>query len=289
MHMYSMNLDVKRVVKIKYKAPFESSYHSHVFFHYIYVLEGTGIIRINNIDYTGQCDSMFLIPSGTMHSISTFESHEFKTIEIKFQVENSEYDGILRSMPFSIRMSSCKIRYMLDTIICEATQKNNYFQLAITVKFSDVLLHLMRLASDSNKTDKMGLIIDSNPSSEGIGSSLHAVIKYIEDNVSENIQIDQLARIAHLSVPYFCTLFKEHYGVSPNKYINNIKLAKAKELMLYSDMNISKISESLGFASLHYFSKFFKMREGVSPSEYIAGVKNDIRISIADPNQSFLE
>jgi AraC-like DNA-binding protein len=47
-----------------------------------------------------------------------------------------------------------------------------------------------------------------------------------------------------------------------------MRLFKAKELLKYSDMNITQISEQTGFQSLHYFSRFFTQKEGISPYEF---------------------
>ena len=73
-------------------------------------------------------------------------------------------------------------------------------------------------------------------------------------------------------------IFKEAFNISPMQYTNNFRLEKAKELMMYSDFNISQISELVGFSSIHYFSRYFKKRENISPSEYRSNVKNNIYI-----------
>ena len=58
------------------------------------------------------------------------------------------------------------------------------------------------------------------------------------------------------------------YGTTPIKYINNLRMKKAKELLANSDMSISEISELVGFQSIHYFSRNFKEREGCAPLAY---------------------
>ena len=69
-------------------------------------------------------------------------------------------------------------------------------------------------------------------------------------------------------------------GITPNAYINQRKIAKAKELMLYSEMNVSEIAESLGFQSIHYFSRLFKKVAGIAPTEYVSRIKDNRPINV---------
>jgi len=62
------------------------------------------------------------------------------------------------------------------------------------------------------------------------------------------------------------------------QYINNFRISKAKELMMYSDFNITQISELVGFQSVHYFSRYFKNKERITPSEFRKGVKDNIYV-----------
>ena len=65
-------------------------------------------------------------------------------------------------------------------------------------------------------------------------------------------------------------LFKKFYGVTPIKYINQLKLKRAKEL-LYSGMySVSEAAYHSGFSDLSHFCRFFKKNIGVLPSEYAA-------------------
>lgn len=69
-------------------------------------------------------------------------------------------------------------------------------------------------------------------------------------------------------------------GLSPNAYINQRKISKAKELMLYSELNVSQIAESLGYQSIHYFSRLFKKVVGIAPTDYVSRIKDNRPINI---------
>lgn len=56
-------------------------------------------------------------------------------------------------------------------------------------------------------------------------------------------------------------------------YVNHLKLEKSKELIGKAELNITQISNYLGYSSVHYFSRQFKQKYGMSPSEYSKSLK----------------
>jgi AraC-like DNA-binding protein len=86
--------------------------------------------------------------------------------------------------------------------------------------------------------------------------------------LSENITVAELAQIAHFNPSYFIRFFKKNTGISPIHYLNRTRLEKAKELLSYSDLNVSEVSEKIGYNDIFHFSKSFKNYTGFSPSEF---------------------
>jgi YesN/AraC family two-component response regulator len=62
-------------------------------------------------------------------------------------------------------------------------------------------------------------------------------------------------------------------GVTPSEFLRDIRIAKAKELLLI-DLPVSIVAESVGYLDQFYFSKLFKKETGVSPKDYKKSVKN---------------
>jgi AraC-like DNA-binding protein len=98
--------------------------------------------------------------------------------------------------------------------------------------------------------------------------------KYIKDNLSNEITTKELAAFIYLSDKQVYRIIKEKTGKSAIKYINSLRLKRAKELLKNSDMNIKGISELLGFTSEYYFNQFFKREEGYPPGMYRVNIKN---------------
>lgn len=91
---------------------------------------------------------------------------------------------------------------------------------------------------------------------------------YIEENYMRDISLDEVSRIVDISPYYFSKLFKEKTGQNFIEYLTNIRIEKAKKLLLQSDMNIKNICVDIGYSDPNYFSRIFKKMVGVTPTEY---------------------
>ena len=98
---------------------------------------------------------------------------------------------------------------------------------------------------------------------------LQPAIDFIHSEYTkENISIPKLAALCKMSPSMFRLTFTNTLGVSPIKYINNLKFTHAKELLSTEDCSISEAAMLSGFHDECYFSRAFKKHTGVSPSEY---------------------
>lgn len=104
---------------------------------------------------------------------------------------------------------------------------------------------------------------------KGTAEIITPAIEYIHNSYTEdNISISYLAKICSVSETYFRQIFGKIYGVSPIKYINNLKIARAKELISSGMYLVSEVASLSGFHDESYFSREFKKATGVSPKNY---------------------
>lgn len=90
----------------------------------------------------------------------------------------------------------------------------------------------------------------------------------MNNNYQATRSMDYYAKICNMSKSSFMHNFSKYMGTTPVKYINSIKLKNAKSLLDDSSLNISEISDILGFSSSLYFSDLFQKEFGVRPSTY---------------------
>jgi len=77
-----------------------------------------------------------------------------------------------------------------------------------------------------------------------------------------------MAERLNISEDHFIRLFKEQYGMTPNRYVQKIRHHEAKRCLRETDMKIEWIGRKVGYEDLHHFSHAFKRWNGISPREY---------------------
>ncbi len=83
-----------------------------------------------------------------------------------------------------------------------------------------------------------------------------------------DLEIGQIARHLNISEVYFRKLFKDHYGISPMKYINQMRIRQAQSILHDQMLSIGAVAELSGFSSIYSFSRTFKRMMGYPPSDY---------------------
>ncbi|WP_308634069.1 AraC family transcriptional regulator [Paenibacillus silvisoli] len=89
---------------------------------------------------------------------------------------------------------------------------------------------------------------------------------YLSLHLNESITVEDMASRANLSISRFRELFRQHFGAPPHRYLLDLRIRYAKELLLNTDYSIEKIAEYCGFSDIHHFSNTFKKMEAVTPN-----------------------
>ena len=90
----------------------------------------------------------------------------------------------------------------------------------------------------------------------------------IQNNLYANLNVEELARLCHMSVSTFKRKFTEVYASSPLKYFRQLKVTKAMDLLKNKERRISDIAYDLGFESPTAFNRVFKQQTGKRPSDF---------------------
>ena len=93
----------------------------------------------------------------------------------------------------------------------------------------------------------------------------------LEQHAAKIVNMDQLAAQFQLSEKHFRRVFKEHTGLSPYQYYLQIRIHRAKEMLLGTTLSIKEIAASLHFETPFHFSTVFKKKTGMSPSRWRSG------------------
>ena len=92
--------------------------------------------------------------------------------------------------------------------------------------------------------------------------------EYIDSHWKEEFDIDKLADIVHMSRYHYTRLFKQHTGITPYNYYQDVKLSKLKEKLCDTSLTIAQAFAECGADYNGNFAKIFRQKTGMSPSQY---------------------
>ena len=98
--------------------------------------------------------------------------------------------------------------------------------------------------------------------------TITGITRYLQEHLVEEISLSVLAEQFHLNPQYISQLFKSEIGVNFLAYLTNIRMEKAKKLLLTTALSIAEVAEQSGYGDYRVFTKVFKKSEGVTPSQY---------------------
>lgn len=156
------------------------------------------------------------------------------------------------TMPYTVELDySNKVRSLFDKMDEQYMTNAPFLQYSLSCLFEQILLTIAmaRVRIEGYRT-------------------LKESIKYIHTHYMEKIEIPSLAKMEGLSNSRFITLFSNETGKAPSEYILMLRLSKACELIVATDMQVSTIGASVGYKDQYFFSKIFKKHMGISPLEY---------------------
>ena len=110
--------------------------------------------------------------------------------------------------------------------------------------------------------------INNPPLSHKSNKAIEKVVLYIKNNISTNLTLESVASEVKFAPSYFHKIFKEHTGKPLRRYIEELRIEKASNLLVTTDMTLTEIAYECGFSSQSYFSYAFKRHTAMTPRSY---------------------
>jgi len=250
--------------------------------HLALIVSGSCECRIANRTYDVRAGDLLYIPADKFYRLTTDDHCEycFSCFYADYEkADENDIKGCLRELqeenlkfylPYNDSDMICLAEYThpdaaaYSNLLSLFTRGQSLYstgryldRLMIDVYFQEMLIFASKTAcSGSDQTGKYSL-------------SLERILKYINENFTGHISPESLSERFSLSKEHICSLFRQEIEMTVSEYVNMVKLNHAIELLSNSSMNVSQISEYLGYSSVYYFSRIFKQRYGISPTRYI--------------------
>lgn len=143
-------------------------------------------------------------------------------------------------------------------ILEEASRKETGYELAVSILIKQILLLLLR--GDTRK-----MLVEQDNFDK---IRLKPVLDYVENHLTDRIQVEEVCKIANMSYYYFVKYFKKTIGLSFTEYVNYRKVKWAERILLTKDMSISEVGERIGMPNMAHFYKMFKKYNDCSPKQF---------------------
>jgi AraC-like DNA-binding protein len=223
-----------------------------------YTLKGEGTIKIDNIFYTLKPNVAFLIdiPSNSQYYLPKHSSFwEFIYLEFSYECLPFMRKIYQNNGPIlKINISEKLIKQLFDIYTKALHNQIKTFFENTRIAY-DLWINLTEYALNLS-TAKM--------------SKIDYVKRYIDQNYYKNeLTLDLIADNIGISKYYMCKEFHKKYGISPGKYLREIRISNACRLLTTNDnYTLQKIAQSVGYSNDNYFGKVFKAEKGISPAKY---------------------
>ena len=148
----------------------------------------------------------------------------------------------------------------------------SYCREALRLQITDYILKPVNYEEFGSCIDNLKIALFQRQSSKNENRqeerTITGITRYLQEHLAEEVSLSVLAERFHLNPQYISQLFKNEIGVGFLAYLTNIRMEKAKKLLLSTPLSVAEVAERSGYGDYRVFTKVFKKSEGVTPSQY---------------------
>jgi len=251
--------------------------HAHEFAEIVIITAGRGVHVTDTESYLLNTGDTFVIGGSRQHdyhsmdrlclvnilfqpdklNLRTYDLRMLPGYHALFTLEPAwrrrhQFNSRLRLTPRELSV----VMPMVDKLEEELRTRANGFKFMATAAFMQIVGYLSRSYANSKSPDSRALL--------RIGEA----ISDLEINYREAINLDRLARIAHMSKRNFIRSFQAAMGTSPIAHLVQLRVNRGASLLRRTDQSVTEIAFQVGFTDSNYFTRQFNKLIGVTPSQY---------------------
>lgn len=201
-------------------------------------------------------------------------------IEALAQIETLLPDIVIMDINIPIMnglkvIQTSRMRYPdIAFIIVSGYDDFSYCREALRMQITDYILKPVNYEEFGSSIDRLKIALyekkgaESKEENKQEERTITGIIRYLQEHLAEEISLNILSEEFHLSAQYISQLFKNEIGVNFLAYLTNMRMERAKKLLISSPLSIGEISEQSGYGDYRVFTKAFKKLEGSTPSQY---------------------
>ena len=243
----------------------QSTFHKHDYYELHLVLDKCAIYETTNEETTLNPGDFIIYPPSYRHKI-VLEPEGFSKIYFAFYFTPKENDKNDFYQFIKHELAKPHI-FTANNFIKSFAKRMNKIHPSITNELDDILLfntlslfmEFFKLIS-ANKEIKISKTYNDR--------RINEALKYIEDNISATLTVDDVAKHIHLSTKQFTRIFENTLEISPGNYIKNYRIQVIKNMLMNLDYSVGEIADILGYANTASLTRMFKRAVNSTPSLY---------------------
>ncbi|GMQ58421.1 AraC family transcriptional regulator [Vallitalea sediminicola] len=246
--------------------------HWHREMELLYIIEGSALIKCNDKSFIVNEKDLVVVNCNEIHfGQNLTEDFRYYCIILDPHILNSRIIDLCDSKYINpiienrilfknLIVNDESVQQCIESINDEYTNRQVGFELCIKASLYKLIVILMRRYINTVLTDTQVKYRTQNI------DRFNRILKYIENNYTNDLTLDHMSEQAHTSKYHFCRMFKKMTGHTVTHYINSIRIQEADNLLINSDLSISEIAYCVGFHDTSYFSRIYKSIKDTSPS-----------------------
>lgn len=259
--------------------PFPVESHWHYFIEIIYLLEGTTWITCNEDTHILNPGEMIFLPPQAVHSVYSTTPMPPRYVVLKFAPNQAGFSEsylprigtVFRNASKTLKLpitfsqkdfSDFALEDFFLRCVKEMEEKRYGYDSFLRSLIIQLNVELLRIWREHGFTQES----DSTEKEEDF--SIHDVLMYIDSHSQENIRVEELAKMCHMSYSYFAKTFHRLYGQSCKEYMEFVRLSKVENLLLFTNYDLNYISNETGFADCSHLIRVFKRKYHMTPKQY---------------------
>ncbi len=253
--------------------------HSHEYYHLLCVDSGQLQFTLEDEHFCLVPGDLVLVPKGGMHSFRNDSAMPANYYEIKFTVLSQSLNQALLSFNSYVRA---------DPFACMLVEHiAKEYQNCMALKDDSAAAALSTLVF--HLTSESRLIRSGEPDAidtTGFNPLSKKVVDFLSAHYDQNIDLDMISSGVGISKNYLCNAFKRNTGITILDCLNAIRIRKAAELIVYSDLPLPQVAQLCGYVSTPHFNRVFSRYVGLPPGQCRRAYSSDLHTDRSHPRRS---
>ena len=248
---------------------------SHYFAELLLVREGSLLVSLDQEEIIAHAGDVVMFCPGVRHMVSPLDGQPARLALIRLDPQRlpalPDYSPAMIMIMAEARQAHMPMRVpaedakrlelpgLIEQCMTEAKSRRYGYDFAVSIALSVACLGVVRFWIEN------GLTL---PGREAQLDPVYTLTGHIQNHLRESLRVEDLAERCGLSYPWFAKKFREIYGISCKDYIEQIRVARVEQFLLFTDMDLAQISEATGYADCSHMIKNFKRLMDITPGQY---------------------